>query len=274
MLRNSENCTYWLGPHPRVESIPSSNDHETVIIRRHHQREDTSAHGPFRGDILRLLIVEDDPSVASLLRKGLSEEAHVVDVVHDGREGLERAQDGNYDAVILDVMLPSMSGVAVATELRRDGEDTPILMLTARDALPDRLVGFEAGADDYLTKPFAFQELVARLKAITRRSTPGADEERLVVGDLVMDLPAHEVSRGGTLINLSPREYTLLEYLMRNQGHALSRTMILDRVWEYTFDSFANVVDATIRRLRKAIDEGHDKQLIQTVRGVGYKIKA
>lgn len=223
---------------------------------------------------MRVLIVEDDRSVAGLLKRGLSEESHVVDVVHDGQEGLERAEDDIYDAVILDLMLPMMDGIEVASTLRRDGFETPILMLTARDALPDRLRGFDAGADDYLTKPFAFQELTARLKAITKRTSGLSDDERLVVGDLVMDLRAHEVTRAGMPVQLSPREYTLLEYLMRNQGHALSRTMILDRVWEYTFDSFANVVDATIRRLRKSIDEGYDKQLIQTVRGVGYKIKA
>jgi DNA-binding response OmpR family regulator len=166
-----------------------------------------------------------------------------------------------------------MDGIQIATQMREDGVTTPILMLTAKDALPDRLRGFDAGADDYVTKPFAFEELMARLRAITRRAGAPTDEDRLVVADLVMDHKAHEVTRAGTLIELSPKEYALLEYLMRNQGHALSRTLILERVWDYTFDSFANVVDATIRRLRKAVDDGHEQQLIQTVRGVGYKIK-
>jgi two-component system OmpR family response regulator len=147
-------------------------------------------------------------------------------------------------------------------------------MLTARDALPDRISGFHAGADDYLTKPFAFEELLVRLRAIARRGSAPIEDEQLVIGDLVMDTRSREVSRGGTVIDLPPREYALLEFLMRHPGQALNRTIILDRVWEYGFDSFANVVDAAILRLRKAVDEGYDKQLIQTVRGVGYRIKA
>ncbi|HZT97792.1 MAG TPA: response regulator transcription factor [Chloroflexota bacterium] len=223
---------------------------------------------------MRVLVVEDDRDIANLLRKGLTQESHVVDVVHEGHEGLDRAEDDIYEAVILDVMLPGVDGISIANQMRRDGITTPVLMLTARDTLPDRLQGFDAGADDYLTKPFAFEELLARLKAITRRALQIPEDDRLVVGDLVMDLKAHEVTRGGRVVELSPKEYALLEYLMRNQGHALSRTLVLERVWDYTFDSFANVVDATIRRLRKAIDDGHEHQLIQTVRGVGYKIKA
>jgi DNA-binding response OmpR family regulator len=147
-------------------------------------------------------------------------------------------------------------------------------MLTARDALPDRISGFDAGADDYLTKPFAFEELLVRLRAIARRGASPIEDERLVVGDLILDTRSREVIRAGTIIDLPPREYALLEFLMRHPGQALNRTIILDRVWEYGFDSFANVVDAAILRLRKAVDEGYDRQLIQTVRGVGYRIKA
>jgi DNA-binding response OmpR family regulator len=223
---------------------------------------------------VRLLVVEDDRSLADALRRGLTQEGHVVDVVHDGTEGLDLAESGLHDAVVLDVMLPSMDGMTIARRLRADDIHLPILMLTARDALPDRISGFNAGADDYLTKPFAFEELLARLRAITRRGGSPIAEERLVVGDLVMDTTSREVTRAGTVIDLPPREYALLEYLMRHPGQALSRTMILDRVWEYGFDSFANVVDAAILRLRKAVDEGYDQQLIQTVRGVGYRIKA
>ena len=223
---------------------------------------------------MRLLVVEDDRSLAEALRRGLTQEGHVVDVVHDGSEGLDLSETGVHDALILDVMLPGLDGMTVARRLREHGAHLPILMLTARDALPDRISGFNAGADDYLTKPFAFEELLARLRAITRRGVAPIEDERLVVGDLVMDTRAREVTRGGKLIDLPPREYALLEYLMRHPGQALSRTMILDRVWEYGFDSFANVVDAAILRLRKAVDEGFDKQLIQTVRGVGYRIKA
>jgi two-component system OmpR family response regulator len=224
---------------------------------------------------VRILLVEDDARLGALVRRGLMEERHVVDLVLDGQEGLDRAQEGIYDAVILDVMLPTLNGLQIASQMRQDGFTTPVLMLTARDALPDRLEGFRAGADDYLTKPFAFEELSARLRAITRRGLPSqADSQVLAVGDLRMDLGAHEVTRAGTPIPLSPREYMLLEYLMRNPGQALTRTMILERVWDYTFESVANVVDASIRRLRKVIDEGWDVQLIHTVRGVGYKIKA
>jgi two-component system OmpR family response regulator len=223
---------------------------------------------------MRLLVVEDDQSLAEALRRGLSQEGHVEDVVHDGATGLDLAESGVHDAAIVDVMLPQLDGMTVARRLRDEGSHIPILILTARDALPDRIRGFDAGADDYLTKPFAFEELLARIRAITRRGIGAIAEERLEVGDLAMDTRAREVTRGGILVDLPPREYALLEYLMRHSGQALSRTMILDRVWEYGFDSFANVVDAAILRLRKAVDDGHDKQLIQTVRGVGYRIKA
>jgi DNA-binding response OmpR family regulator len=223
---------------------------------------------------MRLLVVEDDRSLAEALRRGLTQEGHVVDVAHDGAEGLDVAESGVHDAVILDIMLPGLDGMAVARRLREEDIHVPVLMLTARDALSDRISGFNAGADDYLTKPFAFEELMARLRAITRRGGAPIAGERLVVADLVMDTRSREVTRAGEVIDLPPREYALLEYLMRHPGQALSRTMILDRVWEYGFDSFANVVDAAILRLRKAVDEGYDKQLIQTVRGVGYRIKA
>jgi len=223
---------------------------------------------------MRTLVVEDDRSLADLLRRGLTQERHSVDVAYDGNDGLERAQAGDYDALILDVMLPGMDGLEIVRQLRSDQSTVPVLILTARDALRDRLRGFDAGADDYLTKPFAFEELLARLRAITRRNGRRADDDRLEVGDLVLDRQAHEVQRAGQLIPLSPKEFALLEYLMRHPGQVLSRTMIMERVWDYGFGSFANVVDATIRRLRRAVDEGFEQQLIHTVRGVGYKIKA
>jgi len=225
---------------------------------------------------MRLLVVEDDRALADLLRRGLTQERHVVDVAHDGTEGLERAESGAYDALILDLMLPGIDGLAIARRLRADRNAVPILMLTARDALHDRLTGFDAGADDYLPKPFAFEELRARLRAITRRAgtrTP-TEDDRLTVGDLVLDLRAHEATRAGRTLDLSPKEFALLEYLMRHPGQVMSRTLILERVWDYGFDSFANVVDATIRRLRKEVDEDFAQPLIHTVRGVGYKIKA
>ncbi len=226
--------------------------------------------------VMHVLVVEDDRALADLLRRGLTQERHVVDVVHDGEEGLERAESGAYDALILDLMLPGRDGLEITRCLRADRHVVPILMLTARDGLHDRLKGFDAGADDYLPKPFAFEELHARLRAITRRAGAGglAESDRLEIGDLVLDLRAHEVTRAGRLLELSPKEYALLEYLMRHPGQVMSRTLILERVWDYGFDSFANVVDATIRRLRKEVDEGFEAPLIHTVRGVGYKIKA
>jgi two-component system OmpR family response regulator len=223
---------------------------------------------------MRLLVIEDDRALAGLLRRKLLQARHVVDLAHDGPTGLEQAESGVYDALILDLMLPGLDGVAVAQCLREHGIATPIIMLTARDALHDRLQGFGAGADDYLTKPFAFEELLARLRAVTRRSAWPAEDERLAVGDLVLDSRSQTVTRAGRIITLAPKEYALLEYMMRHAGQVLSRTLIMEHVWEYGFDSYANVVDAIIRRLRKAVDDGHERPLIHTVRGIGYKIKA
>jgi DNA-binding response OmpR family regulator len=223
---------------------------------------------------MHVLIVEDDQVLADMLRRKLVSRRHTVEVAGDGSTGLEYAGGGAFDAVILDLMLPRLDGIALARRLRADGVGTPIIMLTARDALQDRMAGFGAGADDYLIKPFAFEELEARLQAVSRRGTLMPDGDTLVVGDLVLDRGSREVTRAGQSITLAPRDFALLEYLMRHPGQALSRTVILERVWDYGFESFANVVDATIRRLRKAIDEGHEQPLIHTVRGLGYKIKA
>jgi two-component system copper resistance phosphate regulon response regulator CusR len=222
---------------------------------------------------VKLLVIEDSPSLAALLHKGLTAEHHEVDVSANGLDGVIRAERGGYDAVILDVVLPDLDGLQVADRLRRGNHDVPILMLTARDTLHDRLLGFELGADDYLVKPFAFEELLARLRAITKRGK-APEDERLCVGDLVMDRRAHEVTRRGQSIHLTQKEFALLEYLMQHPGRALSRTMILDQVWDYTFGAGGNVLDVTIRRLRQAVDEGFDEPLILTVRGVGYKLKA
>jgi two-component system OmpR family response regulator len=222
---------------------------------------------------MRLLAVEDDPALADLLRRRLWREGHVVDVAPDGALGLERAESGSYDAMILDLMLPDIDGVIVTRRLRDEGIATPILMLTARDALHDRLQGLDAGADDYLTKPFAFEELAARLRAITRRGREPVQDDRLVVGDLVLDRRTRAVTRGGRPLTLAPKEFALLEYLMRHPGQVITRTILLEHVWDYGFDPFANVVDAAIRRLRKAVDAGDVRPLIHTVRGVGYKIQ-
>jgi two-component system OmpR family response regulator len=222
---------------------------------------------------MHILIVEDDSRLAGLLRKGLKGEGHVVDHVSDGIEGLEYAESNSYDAVVLDLTLPGLDGLEIARRLRADGATVPILMLTARSALHQRIEGFNAGADDYLPKPFAFAELLVRLKAITRRGAK-LEEDRLVVGDLVLDRTSHVATRGDRALNLAPREYALLEYLMRNPGRVRSRTMILERVWDYGYEAFTNVVDAAILRLRKEVDQGSEQPLIQTVRGVGYMIKA
>ena len=231
-------------------------------------------HTAERDSGLHILVVEDDVSLAELLRRGLTQEQHVVDVTHNGRTGLEQAESGAYDALILDVMLPGLDGLSLARNLRSDHIAIPLLMLTARDTLTDRLNGFEAGVDDYLCKPFAFEELLARLRAITRRAGTALDEDCLTVGDLTLNRRMHEVQRDGQLISLPPKEYALLEYLMRNPNRVLTRTVILERVWDYNFDSLANVVDVAIRRLRKAVDEGYEKQLIHTVRNAGYMLRA
>jgi two-component system OmpR family response regulator len=223
---------------------------------------------------MHVLVVDDDPMVQKLLQRGLRSEGHVVDVAADAQQGLHLAQAGVFDVVVLDVSLPGMTGLEVSSGLRAEGNNVPILMLTGRVELSDRLKGFAAGADDYLAKPFAFQELLARLHAIARRGQGVSQHERLVVGDLVLDRRGHEVTRAGQTIKLSPKEFAVLEFLMEHPGQALSRTVILERVWDYSFDGYSNVVDTSIRRLRKAVDRGHDAELIQTVQGLGYKITA
>jgi two-component system OmpR family response regulator len=222
---------------------------------------------------MHVLIVEDDVRLAALLRKGLKGEGYIVDHAADGPQGLDQAESNAYDAVILDLSLPGLDGLEIARQLRQAGSVVPIVMLTARSALHQRLEGFSAGADDYLAKPFAFAELLARLRAVTRRGA-SLEQDQLTVGDLVLDRVSHEVRRGGRSLTLAPREYALLEYLMRNPGHARSRTMILERVWDYGYEAFTNVVDAAILRLRKEVDQGFETPLIHTVRGVGYMIKA
>ena len=222
---------------------------------------------------MHVLVIEDDPKLTLLLRKGLALDGHVVDTVMSAADGLERAQSDAYDAVILDLTLPDLDGLDVARRLRDGGSSVPILMLTARETVRDRVQGLAAGADDYLSKPFAFEELRLRLRAITRRG-PILEPDRLVVADLVLDRTTHQVSRAGRPLVLPPKQYALLEYLMRHPNQVLSRTAILDRVWDYGFDPFANVVDSAVRRLREAVDNGQERQLIHTVRGVGYTIRA
>jgi heavy metal response regulator len=222
---------------------------------------------------MRILVVEDERRITAFIKRGLEEERYAVDVAYDGEEALDWAAVANYDLIVLDVLLPKKDGIEVCRELRAQGNKVPILMLTARDAIEDRVQGLDSGADDYLVKPFAFQELLARIRALLRRSgeikTP-----RLQVGDLVLDTLTHRSTRGGQVIELTAREYALLEFLMRHPGQVLSRTQISEHVWNYDFFTTSNVVDVYIRYLRRKIDKGFEIKLLQTVRGVGYKIEA
>ena len=222
---------------------------------------------------MHILIVEDEQRLAYLLRRVLLEERHTVDVAHDGSTGLDLAASGTYDVIILDLMLPGMDGLQICRELRAELVLTPVLMLTARGTVEDRVTGLNVGADDYLTKPFAMEELLARVNALLRRRDRTFEETpQLRVGDLTLDLVAHEAKRAGKPIELTAKEYALLEYLMRHAGQVLTRTQIIDAVWRYDMEALSNVVDIYIHYLRDKIDQGFSRPLIKTVRGVGYKI--
>lgn len=222
---------------------------------------------------MHILVVEDDQRLGRLLQRVLTEERHAADLAHSGERGLDLALSGGYDLVILDLMLPDLDGVEVCRRMRAEGIGTPVLMLTARGTVEDRVAGLNAGADDYLVKPFAMAELLARVGALLRRRDRSADVPTVLeVGGLTLDLLRREVRRDGRTIELTPKEFALLEYLMRNTGRALSRTQIIDHVWRYDLDAVSNVVDIYIHYLRDKVDRGFDRQLIRTVRGVGYKI--
>lgn len=222
---------------------------------------------------MRVLVVEDEHKIAAFIKRGLEENAYAVDVAYDGEEGYEWAHNFPYDIIILDVMLPKMDGITLCRRLRAEGERASILMLTAKDDVDDRVAGLDAGADDYLVKPFAFRELLARLRALRRRGTEHRTTQ-LVVGDLTLDLVTHQASRNGQIIDLTAKEFALLELLMRHPNQVLSRTVIAEHVWDYDFYSQSNIVDVYIRYLRKKIDEPFDSKLIQTVRGAGYRLAA
>jgi DNA-binding response OmpR family regulator len=224
---------------------------------------------------MHLLVVEDEQRLANLLRRVLSEERHVVDVAYDGRDGLGLAASDTYDLVILDLMLPGVDGLEICRTIRAHGITAPVLMLTARGAVEDRVAGLNVGADDYLVKPFAMEELLARVNALLRRRGRDLDvDPQLQVGDLTLDLVRHEARRGGRIIELTAKEFALLEYLMRHRGQVLTRTQIIDHVWRYDSDALSNVVDIYIHYLRDKIDRGASRPLIKTVRGVGYRIES
>lgn len=220
---------------------------------------------------MRVLVVEDEPGIAQFVRQGLSEAGYAVDVARDGREGLDYALSAEYDLLILDILLPMMDGLCLLRELRNQGIKAPVLLLTARDRIEDRVTGLDAGADDYLVKPFAFSELLARLRALLRRPALQVDTV-LRIGDLEMDTARREVRRAGRLIELSPREFMLLEYLMRHPGQVLTRTQIAEHVWNFDFYSNSKVVDIYIGYLRRKVDRGFAQPLLHTLRGVGYRL--
>ena len=222
---------------------------------------------------MRVLVVEDERKIADFIRRGLTEQGYAVDVAYDGEEALDWPAVAEFDVVILDVMLPRRNGIDVCRTLRERGVRIPILMLTARDAVEDRVRGLDSGADDYLVKPFAFAELLARLRALARRE-PGVIAPSLEIGDLTLDTTTREVSRGGKLIEMTTKEYAILEYLMRHPNQVLTRLMIAEHVWNYDFDNASNVIDVHIRNLRRKIDDGFSTKLISTIRGAGYRISA
>ena len=221
---------------------------------------------------MRVLVIEDDGEAADYIQKALRESGHTADIAGDGEAGLAQARDGGYDILVVDRMLPKLDGLTLIRSLREDGIKIPTLILSALGDVDDRVKGLRAGGDDYLTKPFAFSELLARIEALARRSQPEELETRYVVGDLVLDRLANKVSRGGQTILLQPREFRLLEFLMKHQGQVVTRTMLLEGVWDYHFDPQTNVIDVHISRLRSKIDKNFSVSLLKTIRGRGYMI--
>lgn len=223
---------------------------------------------------MRILVVEDDTKIASFVSRGLREAGYAVDHVADGEDGLHLALTEPYDAAVIDIMLPKLDGLTLIEDLRRRKIATPVLILSAKRSVDDRVHGLQAGGDDYLTKPFALSELLARVQALIRRATRAAEPTRLTVADLAMDLLTREVTRAGQRLDLQPREYALLEYLMRHAGRPVSKTMILEHVWDYSFDPQTNVVDVLVCRLRNKVDRSFPQKMLRTIRGVGYVLRA
>lgn len=222
---------------------------------------------------MKILVVEDDAEAASYLIKGLRESGHVVDHAADGETGLEMALSSTYDVAVVDRMLPRRDGLSLISAVRAEGRELPILILSALGQVDDRVLGLRAGSDDYLTKPYAFTELLARVEALGRRRVNAPSQTVYRIADLEMDRLSHRVTRGGVEVDLQPREFRLLEYLMRNAGQVVTRTMLLEHVWDYHFDPQTNVIDVHVSRLRSKIDKGFDRPLLHTVRGAGYMIR-
>jgi two-component system OmpR family response regulator len=223
---------------------------------------------------MRILIIEDDADAGEAMVRGLTEAGHQVVHAADGALGLAAAQDGEFDVMVVDRMTPNMDGLSMVQALRREGDQTPVLFLSALGEIADRVTGLKAGGDDYLVKPYALAELIARVEALARRRETGSVQTLLRVGDLEMDLIGRAVRREGKEIDLQPREFQLLEFLMRHAGQSVTRTMLLEKVWEYHFDPQTNVIDVHVSRLRSKIDKGFDKPMLQTVRGAGYRLEA
>jgi two-component system OmpR family response regulator len=222
---------------------------------------------------MRVLVVEDDAKIASFVIKGLEQAGFAVDHASDGEYGLQLGLSESYDAAIIDIMLPKLDGLCLIEELRRQQQDTPVIILSAKRTVADRVRGLQTGGDDYLVKPFSFAELLARVQALIRRRSGAAHPTRLAAGDLVVDLLSREVTRHDEKIDLQPREFALLEYLLRQTGRVVSKTMILEHVWDYSFDPQTNVVDVLVCRLRNKVDRDFDPKLIHTIRGVGYVLR-
>ena len=222
---------------------------------------------------MRVLVIEDDKKIASFIANGLKQSGYAVDQCANGEEGLIMARTIPYDVAVVDIMLPKLDGLSVVQTLRKENVRTPVIMLSAKASVDDRVRGLQAGGDDYITKPFAFSELLARVQALIRRATHASEPTRLVVGDLIFDLLSREVTRAGQKIELQSREQSLLEYLMRHAGRVVTKTMILEHVWDYSFDPQTNVVDVLVHRLRTKIDKDFSHKMIQTIRSVGYVLK-
>ncbi len=222
---------------------------------------------------MRVLVIEDDRETALFLQKSMKESGHFAELAHDGESGLASAREGGFDVLIVDRMLPRLDGLSIVKSLRTVGFHTPVLILSALGLVDDRVKGLRAGGDDYLTKPYAYSELLARIEALARRTVPEEQQTRYVVSDLVLDRLSHRVTRAGEPVQLQPREYRLLEYLMKHAGQVVTRTMLLENVWDYHFDPQTNVIDVHVSRLRAKIDKNFERPLLHTVRGAGYVIR-